>query len=470
MSRPFVKTYQYRAFTTRKGYAEFNRVLSLTRLLYNAALEHRVGAYKRGARVSVGYNAQSLELTSVRRDDPEFGAMSRRIQSGVLWRLDKAYSGFFRRLVAYSEGDSYRRPGLPRFKSERRWRTIEPRGVEKSWIKPRPDGSKIDLVIKGLPRLTLKADKKNPLPEKEQLVSISLTRRGRRIVASLGFRVETAEEKKTHSFIGLHFGVRRRITSSDGDQLTAVSRNDRKKNRLQRRMARQRTEAMKDGRAEWALAGWRDDSAGGRRPRFRMRWLEFSKSYAKTRDTLANLEYKEALRNRNYCHRITTHLIREHDYIALPDYDIEGMTRSARGTMEAPGTGVTRKKRANRTALSQTWGMIRRQLAYKAEWAGKQCVAVNPKDISNKCSKCGSVAPTANTSPRQYRCGSCDYVGDRSVNAALNILYIGFPDLPGHSPNGVKLLSIGAAGFRTNRSKRTVRPKYVSERDSLDTL
>ena len=104
--------------------------------------------------------------------------MSRRIQTGVLWRLDKAYSGFFRRLVAYSEGDSYRRPGLPRFKSERRWRTIEPRGVEKSWIKPRPDGSKIDLAIKGLPRFTLKADKKNPLPEKEQLASISLTRRG----------------------------------------------------------------------------------------------------------------------------------------------------------------------------------------------------------------------------------------------------------------------------------------------------
>ena len=217
--------------------------------------------------------------------------MSRRIQAGVLWRLDKAYSGFFRRLVAYSEGDSYRRPGLPRFKSERRWRTIESRG---SWVKPRPDGSKIDLVIKGLPRLTLRADKKNPLPEKEQLASISLTRRGRRIVASLGFRVETAEEKKTHSSIGLHFGVRRRITSSNGDQLTAVSRNDRRRYRLQRRMARQRTEAMKDGRAEWALAGWRDDNAGGRRPRFRMRWLEFSKSYARTRDTLANLEYKEA--------------------------------------------------------------------------------------------------------------------------------------------------------------------------------
>ena len=227
---------------------------------------------------------------------------------------------------------------------------------------------------------------------------------------------------------------------------------------------------MKDGRAVWALAGWRDDSAGGRRPRFRMRWLEFSKSYAKTRDILANLECKEALRNRNYCHQITTHLVREHDYIALLDYDIEGMTRSARGTMEAPGTGVTRKRRANKTALSQTWGTICRQLAYKAVWAGKQCVAVNPKDMSNKCSKCGSVDPTANASARQYRCGSCDYVGDRAVNAALNILNTGFPDLPGHDPNGAKLLSIGSAGFRANRSKRTVRQKYVSERDNLDTL
>ena len=118
----------------------------------------------------------------------------------MLWCLDKAYSGFFRRLVAYSEGDSYRRPGLPRFKSERRWRTIESRGVEKSWIKPRPDGSKIDLVIKGLPRLTLRADKKNPLPEKEQLASISLTRRGRRIVASLGFQSRDGRGEKDSLF------------------------------------------------------------------------------------------------------------------------------------------------------------------------------------------------------------------------------------------------------------------------------
>ena len=109
------------------------------------------------------------------------------------------------------------------------------------------------------------------------------------------------------------------------------------------------------------------------------------------------------------------------------------------------------------------WGTIRRQLAYKAEWAGKQCVAVNPKDISNRCSKFGSVDPTANASPRQYRCGSCDYVGDRAVNAALNILNTGFPDLPGHSPNGAKLLSIGAAGFQINRSTRTVCQKYVTD-------
>ena len=166
-----------------------------------------------------------------------------------------------------------------------------------------------------------------------------------------------------------------------------------------------------------------------------MRWLEFSKSYAKTRDTLANLEYKEALRNRNYCHQITTHLIREHDYIALPDYDIEGMTRSARGTMEAPGTGVTRKRRANKTALSQTWGMIRRQLAYKAEWAGRQSVAVNPKDTSSKCSKCGSLDPTLLTL-RHVNTDVAAVIMSATGQSMrpLNILNMGFPDLPGHEP------------------------------------
>ena len=39
--------------------------------------------------------------------------------------------------------------------------------------------------------------------------------------------------------------------------------------------------------------------------------------------------------------------------------------------------GGTHKRGLNREVLAQTWGMIRQQLEYKAEWAGRKLVKVN---------------------------------------------------------------------------------------------
>ena len=57
--------------------------------------------------------------------------------------------------------------------------------------------------------------------------------------------------------------------------------------------------------------------------------------------------------------------------IAIEDLPVRNMTRSAAGTLENPGTGVAQKRGLNRSITEQTWGMIRLQLNYKAEW-GRQ--------------------------------------------------------------------------------------------------
>ena len=54
------------------------------------------------------------------------------------------------------------------------------------------------------------------------------------------------------------------------------------------------------------------------------------------------------------------------------------LTRSARGTLENPGQGVTIKSAANRTMLEQTWGEFAQILTYKAEGAGMSVVRVDP--------------------------------------------------------------------------------------------
>ena len=52
----------------------------------------------------------------------------------------------------------------------------------------------------------------------------------------------------------------------------------------------------------------------------------------------------------------------------LPD---KNMSRSPKGTVENPGTKFRIKSGLNREITIQAWGILREQLRYKAEWAGK---------------------------------------------------------------------------------------------------
>ena len=76
-----ISTIQARGYTTRAGYAALDAVLSNCALLYNAALQHRRGAWKQGG-VSVSYYDQCKELTGLRQDAPYWAGLSLRV-SGV---------------------------------------------------------------------------------------------------------------------------------------------------------------------------------------------------------------------------------------------------------------------------------------------------------------------------------------------------------------------------------------------------
>ena len=129
------------------------------------------------------------------------------------------------------------------------------------------------------------------------------------------------------------------------------------------------------------------------------------------------------MRVRNECHRITTALFHLYGLICVEDLKITNMTRSATGSLEDPGQNVEAKKGLNREILKQNWGLILRQLQYKAEWAGRELVMVDPKYTSQTCHACGK-----RTNPKAsetLRCPHCGHFADRDVNAARNILAAG---------------------------------------------
>ena len=243
--------------------------------------------------------------------------------------------------------------------------------------------------IKGLPTLRLK--KGLDLPLAQDLKSLTITRRGRRLWVNLIYAVEQEPIPLSNKVVGLDMGVSDRITLSTGESIPRRAKPNAKLRRAQQRMSR----CQKGSR----------------------RWKQ-------RRAVLSNLQDRERIRNRNECHRITTDIVRRFGLVVIEDLKIDNMTASSKGTTEAPGKNVKRKSRLNRSIREQTWGIIKQQLTYKAEWAGRRLVVVDPKHTSQTCSGCGVVDRTARIGKR-YVCAFCGLLMDADVNAAINILHRG---------------------------------------------
>jgi len=110
-----IRTYRYPLYPTRKQETVLLAWLEFCRQLYNAGLEHRIGAWK-AARVSVNYNDQAAELVAIRAVDGDAAAVPSDTARSILRRLDRAFKAFFRR---HKTGGAA--PGFPRFRSQRRF-------------------------------------------------------------------------------------------------------------------------------------------------------------------------------------------------------------------------------------------------------------------------------------------------------------------------------------------------------------
>ncbi|MDD4255638.1 MAG: transposase [Methanofollis sp.] len=71
-----------------------------------------------------------------------------------------------------------------------------------------------------------------------------------------------------------------------------------------------------------------------------------------------------------------------------------------------------------------SWGRFYSYLAYKTESAGTKLVKVDPRNMSQMCSNCGSIVKKT-LSERVHECPYCGFVADRDYNATVNIHRVG---------------------------------------------
>ena len=129
-------------------------------------------------------------------------------------------------------------------------------------------------------------------------------------------------------------------------------------------------------------------------------------------------------RARNELHHEITHAITEKfGKIAVEDLNIKGMTASAAGTEEEPGSMVKQKSGPNRAILERGWANFVGQLEYKSQWKGGEVVKVDPQYTSQMCSVCCHDASESRETQSKFECVKCGHQENADANSAKNILY-----------------------------------------------
>ena len=152
---------------------------------------------------------------------------------------------------------------------------------------------------------------------------------------------------------------------------------------------------------------------------------KFSNNWKKQKERIQQIHCKIAYVRHDFLHKTSTQLSNNHAMIVVEALKISNMSRSAKGTMDEPGTHVKAKSGLNKSILDQGFGEFRRQLDYKLGWSGGHFLSVNPQYTSQRCSCCKYTDKKNRISQEKFLCQQCGYQDHADINAAKNILAAG---------------------------------------------
>lgn len=158
-----------------------------------------------------------------------------------------------------------------------------------------------------------------------------------------------------------------------------------------------------------------------------------SKNYHKARRLYAIKHLKVSRQREEFVKRVALRLIKSNDLVAYEDLNVKGMVKN---------------RRLSKSISDAGWSTFRQWLEYFGYKYGKVTVAVAPHNTSQNCSNCGEKVQKS-LSTRTHICSHCNYVEDRDINAAINILQRGVAatcDLLLHSRSIGGLSTVGQTG------------------------
>jgi putative transposase len=358
------KSYKYKLKPTPDQAQVLDETVWHCRDLYNAGLEQRIWAYRKGG-VTVTHGQQEAELPNIRDAFPAYAAIHSQVLQDVLTRLDKAYQAFFRRVKA---GQT---PGFPRFQARSRYHSFT--------YKQFGNGAHLEhgfLVLSKIGHIAVRWSR--PIEGTPKTVTLSREPDGWYVIFSCA-EVPVQSLSLTGKETGIDVGLKVFLITANG----MVIANPRHQRQAEKRLAKAQ--------------------------RVVSRRQKGSKRHKKAINSCAR-QYQTVSRQRaDFHHKVAGQLVQAYDTIYLEDLQVANLVRN---------------RHLAKSIVDAGWAQFRTILEFKAACAGKRVVAVPAQYTSQDCSGCGERVPKS-LSVRTHVCLACGLVLDRDENAARNILRAG---------------------------------------------
>jgi putative transposase len=387
-----IRAYKFRLWPTARQEQAFAEMLRDHCSLYNGALQERRDAYRHLSKTTIRYGQQSAQLKEIRAVDPERqGRWSFSSQQATLRRLDKAFAAFFRRVKA---GE---RPGYPRFRGMGRFDTVDfPKDGDGCRWDSTPHDPQTRVRFQGVGNVKVKQHR----DVVGKVKTVSVKREGK-----CWYVIVTADQPKpeplavTGSVVGIDLGIANFLADSNGG-FVENPRHGRKA-------------AAKLDVAQQALS----------------RCKRRSKRRRKAVERVATLHRKVRRQRLDHAHKTALALVRGHDFIAHEALKIRNMSATPAPRPNGNGTfapnGTAAKAGLNRSIADAGWGVFLAILNAKAESAGRDVMAVDPRNTSRTCPECGHVAKENRPTQAKFHCVWCGHRAHADIVGASNVLRAG---------------------------------------------
>lgn len=349
-----LKAFKYRLYPTEEQSVLINKHIGAARFVYNLALEVKQSAYSSSRKVISCFDLIK-QLPDLKKECTWLSEINSQSLQQSIRNLDNAFIKFFKKQADF-----------PKFKKK---------SDKGSFNIPQSVGLKDELLIIPKFKKGIEMVLHRPIMGIIRQATISRTPTGKYFVSLLCETGEDISEKKVISpqtTIGVDLGIKSFLVTSEKQVV--------------------------------------DNPKFLRKSIPRLKYLQRKHSKyngKRTKQKLCKLHEKIANQRKDFLHKVSTQLIKNHDNIAIEVLRVSNMLKS---------------HNLAQSIHDCSWAAFIDMLEYKGLWFGNNILRIGMFEPSSKtCSCCGSAKKELSLKEREWYCDVCSLVLDRDINAAINI-------------------------------------------------